>query len=255
SIEGAKPTQGQLGAIFYGPGSRNMGKPRSGRSLMDNIRSVDPEWGSVEFHPAETTQREKLPTQEESYRTLLAIVNGGAQFMSPMWGSRAGDQKLHPGKFRAYESMDGSPFEFQLAWWMLQSQGLPAGSLLFPFGNAVVDSQDGWTGGKDTRIAASRGQLQLSGDSISLVSPGWDGLRTGHRLILEATGSWPQRQVRAEILLKKGGRLTCATAAAPLRCTLPTRPDDQLEQARLEWDGKGAGMPGVALDEVRIELK
>ena len=255
SIEGAKPTQGHLGTILYGPASRNMGKPRSGRSLIGNIRSVDPEWGAVEFHPAVIVQPEKLPTHEESYQTLLAIVNGGANFMSPMWGSRADDQRLHPEKFRAYDSMEGTAFEFQLAWWMLKLQQLPAGNLLFPFGNALVDSQDGWTGGTGTRILASRGRLQLNGDSISLASPVWDGLRTGQHLTLEATGSWPQRQVKAEILLKNGDRLTCASAAAPLRCTLPTRPGDQLEQARLEWDSKGGSVPEVALDEVRLELK
>jgi hypothetical protein len=255
SIEGAKPTQGQLGTILYGPASRNMGEPRSGRSLIGNIRSVDPDWGAVEFHPAVIAQPEKLPTQTESYQTMLAIVNGGANFMSPMWGSRADDQKLHPEKFRAYDSMEGTAFEFQLAWWMLQLQRLPVGNLLFPFGNALVDSDDGWTGGKGTQIRASRGQLQLDGDSISVASPVWDGLRTKQRLTLEAIGSWPQRQVKAEILLKNGDRLTCSSTAAPLRCTLPTRPGDQLEQARLEWEGKGGGMPGVALDEVRLELK
>jgi hypothetical protein len=255
SIEGAKPTQGQLGSILYGPASRNIGKPRSGRSLIGNIRSLDPGWGTVEFHPAVIAQPEKLPTQTESYQTLLAIVNGGANFMSPMWGSRAEDQKLHPEKFRAYDSMEGTAFEFQLAWWMLQLQRLPAGNLLFPFGNALADSDDGWTGGKGTQIRASRGGLQLDGDSISLSSPVWDGLRTKQRLTLVAIGSWPQRQVKAEILLKNGDRLTCASTAAPLRCTLPTRPGDQLEQARLEWEGKGGSMPGVTLDEVRLELK
>jgi hypothetical protein len=48
-------------------------------------------------------------------------------------------------------------------------------------------------------------------------------------------------------------RKAVASAGAPLRCTLPTRPGDQLEQARLEWDGKGGSMPEVALDEVRLE--
>ena len=255
SIEGAKPTEGHLGTILYGPASRNMGKPRSGRSLVDNIRSVDPEWGTVEFHPAVIVQPEKLPTQEESYQTLLAIVNGGARFMAPMWGSRADDQKLHPEKFRAYDSMEGTAFEYQMAWWMLQLQRLPAGRLLFPFGNALVDSQDGWSGGKGTRVAASRGRLQLDGNSISLASPVWDGLRTTHRLTVEASGSWPQRQVKAEIRLKSGARLTCASAASPLRCTLPTRPGDQLEQARLEWDGTGGGVPRVTLDEVSLDLE
>jgi hypothetical protein len=60
SIEGAKPRQGHLGVILYGPGSRNEGKPRSGRSLIDNIRRVDPEWGVGEFHPATIAFPEKL---------------------------------------------------------------------------------------------------------------------------------------------------------------------------------------------------
>jgi len=254
SIEGAKPMHGHLGTILYGPGSRNIGQPRSGRSLIDNIRATDPEWGVGEFHPAVIAQPDKLPTQEEAYQTLLAIVNGGARFMSPMWGSRADDQKLRPEKFRAYDSMEGTAFEYQLGWWILRLQRLPADNLVFPFGNARVDSLDGWTGGKGSEVKANRGLLRLGGDSVRLDSPLWDGLRTNQRLTVEASGSWPQRQVKAEIRLKSGGRLSCAASAAPLHCTLPTRPGDQVEQARLDWDGS-KGDADVSLDEIRLELR
>lgn len=255
SIAGAKPSQGHLGATLYGPSSRNLGRPREGVSLIDNLRSVDPDWGALEFHPATIARPDIAPTHAEAYRTLLAIINGGARFLSPMWGSRAEEQRLHPEKFRAYDLMEGSAFEYQLAWWLLELQALPRSSLLFPFGNAQVDSADGWSGEKGTRVSAERGRLRIAGDAPALASPVWDGLSTKRQITVEARGAWPQRRLTAEIRLKQGGRLNCVFPPASSRCTLPTRAGDRLERVVLEWSGKNEAARGIVLDEVQIDLE
>ena len=254
SIEGAKPAQGHLGTTLYGPASRNLGAPREGRSLVDNIRRVDPEWGAVEMHPATIARPEISPTHAESYQTLLAIINGGARFLSPMWGSREEDRMLHPEKFRAYDVMEGSAFETQLAWWMLRLRSLPADGMLFPFGNEQVDSLDGWAPGHGTRVSAQRGRLHIDGNSPALVSPVWDGRLTGTRLTLDVAGDWPQRRMHAEVQLRKHGRLSCPPVAGKLHCVLPVAPGDRLEQLRLSWDGPAAA-PGIVLDELSVRLR
>jgi hypothetical protein len=195
SIEGAKPRQGHLGVILYGPGSRNEGKPRSGSSLIDNIRRTDPEWGVVEFHPATIAFPEKLPDHAESYATMQALINGGAHFLSPMWGSYVGDRMVHPNNFKAYDVMEGSAYEYQFVWWLRAMQAWPVGSLFYPFGNALVKSNDGWTPAAETHLISSYGELHLTGEGarIGLISPQWETRYLTAPTELTITGSWPQQ--------------------------------------------------------------
>ncbi|MDP2827013.1 MAG: hypothetical protein Q8O37_00240 [Sulfuricellaceae bacterium] len=196
SIEGAKPRKGRLGAILYGPASRNEGTPRSGRSLIQNIRDADPEWGVVEFHPASFALPDKLPTHAESYSTLLNLINGGAHFLSPMWGSYAGDRTVHPEHFKAYDAMEGSAFEYQFVWWLREMRAFPVGNLFYPFGNAQVKSSDGWLAGKGAMIELQPGHVTLSGRGrqLSLVSPVLDKQAlSGSQL--EVRGSWSGHSV------------------------------------------------------------
>jgi len=261
SIEGAKPRQGHLGAILYGPASRNEGKPRSGSSLIDNIRRVDPEWGMVEFHPATIAFPEKLPSHTESYATMQALINGGAHFLSPMWGSYAGDRVVHPNNFKAYDVMEGSAFEYQFVWWLRAMQAWPAGSLYYPFGNASVKSTDGWTAAAGTHLESSYGELRLTGEgaSLELVSPQWEAHYLTMPTELVVSGSWPQQAVAsAEMALDNGNKLSCSLQAlgeGKARCVFPAVAGLQMSRLNLQWKFPVAQQKaGATVDSVALKL-
>ncbi|MGO8756343.1 MAG: hypothetical protein ACLQHK_14095 [Gallionellaceae bacterium] len=241
SIEGAKPRQGHLGAILYGPGSRNEGQPRRGSSLIDDIRHVDPEWGVVEFHPAAIYLPEKLPSHAESYATMQALIDGGARFISPMWGSYAGDRVVHPANFKAYDAMEGTPFEYQLVWWLRAMQAWPVGSLYYPFGDPMVKSTDGWIAVAGTHLESDYGTLRLAGNDahLEVLSPQWEArnLKTPTELIV--SGDWPQQTgISAELDLDNGNKLSCALRTAKLHsvsCKFPSVPGRQMSQLKLQW--------------------
>ncbi|MCR4298498.1 MAG: hypothetical protein NUV75_07075 [Gallionella sp.] len=261
SIEGAKPRQGHLGAILYGPGSRNEGKPRSGSSLIDNIRRIDPAWGVGEFHPATIAFPEKLPSHAESYATMQALINGGAHFLSPMWGSYAGDRVVHPNNFKAYDVMEGSAFEYQFVWWLRAMQEWPAGSLYYPFGNASVKSADGWSAAAGTHLESGYGELHLTGDAtrLELDSPQWEVHYLAMPTELVVTGSWPQQAVAsAELALDNGNKLSCALEAAGkghAHCVFPAVAGRQMTRLSLQWkfpaEQKKAG---IIVDSVALKL-
>lgn len=261
SIEGAKPRQGHLGAILYGPGSRNEGKPRSGSSLIDNIRRADPSWGMVEFHPGTIAFPEKMPSHAESYATMQALINGGARFLSPMWGSYAGDRVVHPHHFKAYDVMEGSPFEYQLVWWLRAMQTWPLGSLYYPFGNALVQSADGWAAAAGTRLESGYGELRLTGEGsrLALASPQWEARSLAAPLELAVTGNWPQQTAAsAELTLDNGDKLSCTLRVASeseTRCVFPAAPGLQVSRLNLQWQLPAAQQkPGVALDSVALKF-
>ena len=254
SIEGAKPRHGRLGAILYGPASRNEGKVRSGTSLIGNIRRVDPEWGVVEFHPASIAFPDKLPTHAESYATLLNLINGGARFLSPMWGSYAGDRAVHPGHFKAYDAMEGTSYEYQLVWWLREMRYLPLGSRFYPFGNERVKSADGWSAGAGTTLVPEAGRILLSGNGthVSLVSPEWDETPRASPMLLEVKGRWPQASVIGASLLFDNGRREeiAATSSGSGRAVfrMAKRPQP-LQKLELEWNGPDS----VRRQEVEID--
>lgn len=259
SIEGAKPRSGHLGVILYGPGSRNEGKPRSGNSLIDNIRRTDPGWGMVEFHPATIAFPEKLPSHAESYATMQALLNGGAHFLSPMWGSYAGDSVVHPNNFKAYDVMEGSTFEYQFVWWLRAMQAWPVGSLYYPFGNALVKSTDGWTSAAGTHMQSGYGELRLSGEAarLGLVSPQWEARYLTAPVELVVTGSWPQQTgVQAELILDNGEKLACTLQPAEknsAHCLFSPVSGRQMSRLTLQWQlpatqqKAGAEVDSVAL--------
>ncbi|MDO9101800.1 MAG: hypothetical protein Q7J20_02370 [Candidatus Nitrotoga sp.] len=261
SIEGAKPRQGHLGVILYGPGSRNEGKPRSGSSLIDNIRRTDPEWGVVEFHPATIAFPEKLPDHTESYATMQALINGGAHFLSPMWGSYVGDRMVHPNNFKAYDVMEGSAYEYQFVWWLRAMQAWPVGSLFYPFGNALVKSNDGWTPAAETHLISSYGELHLTGEGarIGLVSPQWETRYLTAPTELVITGSWPQQtRASAVLLLENGEKLSCSLRSIGqnrVRCLFPAAQKRQMSRLTLEWQLPAAQQKaGVKISDVAFKL-
>lgn len=255
SIEGAKPRHGRLGAILYGPASRNEGKVRSGTSLIDNIRRIDPEWGVVEFHPATIAFPDKLPTHAESYTSLLNLINGGARFLSPMWGSHAGDRAVHPGHFKAYDAMEGTAYEYQLVWWLREMRFQPVGSRFYPMGNERVKSADGWRAGVGTTVVPEAGRIRLSGKEshVSLVSPEREAVWNASPVQLEVKGRWPKTaMIGASILLGDGRRESLSAArivagTAVFRLDKAPQPVQQLE---LEWRHSG----GNAIPPQNIEI-
>ena len=261
SIEGAKPRLGHLGAILYGPGSRNEGKPRSGSSLIDNIRRTDPSWGVVEFHPASIGFPDKLPSHAESYATMQALINGGAHFLSPMWGSYVGDRVVHPNNFKAYDAMEGSAFEYQFVWWLRAMQAWPLDSLYYPFGNALVQSADGWTATAGTNLESDYGKLRMTGGNsrLALTSPQWEARSLAFPLELAVTGSWPlQTAVSADLTLNNGGKLSCtllAVSEGEARCVFPAAPGSQMSHLNLQWRLPAAQQKaGVAIDSVALKF-
>lgn len=257
SIEGAKPRDGQLGAILYGPSSRNEGKPRAGLSLIDNIARTDGRWGLVEFHPATIELPAMSPSHTDAYRTMLATVNGGARFFSPMWGSIARDQMLKPARFRSYDAFDGTPFEYQLVWWMRLLRESPAGSVRFPFGNEMVDSDDGWRAAETTRLTAHQGALALAGERIEVASPEWFPDRAARSVSVVVAGSWPGRQPTAELELGDGRRLPCVRRASNerrLRCVASGLDGESPIALRLSWSSAEGGKP-VELADVALKYQ
>lgn len=258
SIEGAKPRQGHLGAILYGPASRNEGKPRSGNSLIDNIRGTDPEWGVGEFHPATISFPEKLPNHAEAYATMQALINGGVHFLSPIWGSYAGDRVIHPNNFKAYDVMEGSAHEYQLVWWLRAMQAWPVGSLYYPFGNTLVKSSDGWSGTAGTRVESNFGELRLSADGVrlGLVSPQWDSRFLTSPTELVVTGIWPQQtSVSAALELDNGEKLSCSLQHQEknaVSCIFPATSGRRMLRLTLQWQISGGKIP-VSLNSVAIK--
>lgn len=261
SIEGAKPRQGHLGAILYGPASRNEGKPRSGSSLLDNIRSADPAWGLIEFHPATISFPERLPSHAESYATMQAALNGGAHFLSPIWGSYAGDRVVHPNNLKAYDVMEGSTHEYQMVWWLRAVQAWPVGSLLYPFGNALVKSTDGWTASAGTHIESGFGELHLSSDGtrLGMVSPPWSARPLNAPAELVVSGTWPREaKATAELALDNGKKLSCTLLPADkgaARCLFAAAPGRQMLHLTVQWAIPATQQKiAVAVDSVGLKI-
>lgn len=256
SIEGAKPRRGRLGAILYGPASRNEGKVRSGTSLIGNIRRIDPEWGVVEFHPATIAFPDKLPTHDEAYATLFNLINGGARFLSPMWGSYAGDRAVHPGHFKAYDAMEGTAYEYQLVWWLREMRFLPVGARFYPFGNERVKSADGWVAGAGTTVMLEAGRIRLSGKGphVSLVSPGWDETGETSPIRLEIKGRWPKTSViGASLLFGNGHReqLSATKSSSGMAVFRMAKPPHSVQKLELEWNDEGYN--SIRLQDVEID--
>lgn len=261
SIEGAKPDHGHLGAILYGPASRNEGQPRRGRSLFHNIRRIDPSWGVAEFHPATIEFPELLPGHEQSYASIGRVLNAGARFISPMWGSHAADRMIYPADFRSYDAFTGTAYEYQLVWWLIRWQGLPAGSLLFPFGNDRVTSDDGWTPAADTVMEGRPGKLYLIPKDRRAVlnSPQWEALDLTQGAHLNIGGSWNgHTEVSAQALLDDGSMRTIdlyLLDEGKWAGRLEAMPERELTGIKLIWQpGEQGKDNSIALDEISLRF-
>lgn len=257
SIKGAKPADGHLGAILYGPASRNEGKPRSGESLFHAIRETDPDWAVVELHPATIEFPERLPSHADAYATISRTLNFGARFASPMWGTEVADRFVYPKHFRSYDAFTASSFEYQLVWWLRYRRETPVGSVSFPFGNEAVTSDDGWTssavvrerGPGYLRLGARQPWLRMSSASFGTVP-----LPAGSRLEVRGTWReglrvWAQLQTQdgdgASVPLEEsGGLLVGVTAAAEA---------PEIDRIALRWLALDAQSIGeIRVDDIRL---
>lgn len=210
------------------------------------------------FHPASIAYPEKLPSHAESYATMQALINGGAHFLSPMWGSYVGDRVVHPNNFKAYDVMEGSAFEYQFVWWLRAMQAWPVGSLYYPFGNALVKSADGWTAAAGTHLESDYGEMRLSGDArLGLVSPQWEARYLTKPIELAVSGNWMrQAAATAEVTLDNGSKLSCTLQAAgkdKAHCLFPSAPGRQMSRLTLQWQFPAAQQKaGVMVDSIAL---
>jgi hypothetical protein len=187
------------------------------------------------------------------------MINGGARFLSPMWGSLARDQMLHPSSFRAYDAMEGTAFEYQLVWWMRELQALPAGSLLYSFGNPLVASDDGWKPMPGTAMKKENGRLRLTGGSdVAVRSPPLYVSAEGQELRLEVSGTWPVHSaIRARLDFEGAKPQEHALAAVDgmARLSLSPPAGRPLTGVTLFWEGNKVGpVKGVTLDLVSVAV-
>ena len=210
----------------------------------------------VEFHPATIAFPDKLPTHAEAYATLFNLINGGARFLSPMWGSYAGNRTVHPGHFKAYDAMEGTAYEYQLVWWLREMRFLPVGGRYYPFGNERVKSADGWVAGAGTTVMLEAGRIRLSGNGphVSLVSPDWDETGETSPIRLEIKGRWPKTSViGASLLFGNGHReqLSATKSSSGMAVFRMAKPPHSVQKLELEWNGEGHN--SIRLQDVEID--
>ena len=161
SVEGAKPRDGHLGAILYGPAAANAIRMEGPLSLFGTLRAVDPRWAAVEYNPADLRQPERLPGYATAYRGFTALWNYGAAFVSPMaWNGSNGLFAGQPG-FVPYTAWLNTPFEEAAKDFMLARAGLSPRARLWTFGAAAHADTDGWEADAGT-LAPRPGHLVLA---------------------------------------------------------------------------------------------
>lgn len=240
SIEGAKPSHGHLGAILYGAASRDDGPSRSDGSMFDTIQRIDTKWGVVELNPATIAFPEWVADHDASYRTVGNILNAGARFMTPMWGSHMGDLMTYPDTFRSYDAFTGTPFEYQLVWWLLERRNLPVGSVNYPFGNQQVLSADGWDTVSDTMMEMQKGSIHLAGDSKPMLKSPENlmvSVERGARITIK--GDWCKKgSLEADLALSDGSsnRIDFLRAPDGIRTDIPAFKGLELHSLSLIWN-------------------
>ncbi len=162
SIEGAIPSGGHLGAIFYGRSTINQVTVETGNSLFAEIRERDPDWAVVEFNPAYLEYPNRQSDYRAAYRAFRDMFNFGARFVSPMaWNGWNGIYKDDPG-YLSYTSFRNTPLEKVVKDFMVVYADVPRGMLLWPFGTHRYADSDGWqVNGPDFRMRLRSGRIQL----------------------------------------------------------------------------------------------
>ena len=192
SIEGAKPRDGHIGVILYGPAAENAITMETGHNLFATIGRFDDAWAVAEMNATDLRRPTVLPTYAQSYHAFRDLFNYGARQVSLMaWNGSHGFLAGRPG-YVAYTSWRGTPAEQAMMDFLVSHADVPRGALLWTFGSPRLADADGWTASHGT-LEVRRGALALHPEARSIVlrSPA-DQLirpRTLARVILRLEGA------------------------------------------------------------------
>ena len=198
SIEGAKPREGHIGVILYGPSAENAITMETGHSLFATIARFDDAWAVAEMNAADLRHPDVLPTYAQSYHAFRDAFNFDARQVSLMaWNGSHGFLAGRPG-YVAYTSWRGTPAEQAMMDFLASHADVPRGARLWTFGSPRLSDTDGWTATHGT-IDAGHGALVLhpANGRIVLRSPA-DQLirpRTLSRVLLAIDGAPTLRSV------------------------------------------------------------
>jgi hypothetical protein len=173
SIEGARPREGHVGVILYGPSAENAITMETGHSLFATIGRFDDAWAVAEMNAADLRHPDVLPTYAQSYHAFRDAFNFDARQVSLMaWNGSHGYLAGRPG-YVAYTSWRGTPGEQAMMDFLASHADVPRGARLWTFGSPRLADTDGWTATLGT-VEASHGGLVLhpANGRIVLRSPG-----------------------------------------------------------------------------------
>lgn len=173
SIEGAKPTQGHIGAIVYGDSAVNRIRMEGSTSLFATLRAQDPDWAVVEYNTADLRDPRRLPDLAAAHDSLSAIFNYGARFVSPMAWNGSNGIFAESAEFAAFTAYRNTPLEQAVKHFMYERADLPRGTRVWTFGSGAQVSTDGWTFvGAECQFLPLQGLRLVTGsERISLWSP------------------------------------------------------------------------------------
>jgi len=161
SIEGSKPSDGQLGAIIYGASALNIARTENEISLFDNIQQFDMDWGIPEFNLSDIAKPKVLPDYDKAYEAVLQIFNSNARYASPMaWNGFNGIYADHP-EFVSYTSWRNTPAERAFLDFAAARNGLARTAKMWPFGFRGALTTDGWSSSAKS-ISARNGYLYVN---------------------------------------------------------------------------------------------
>ncbi len=162
SMEGAKPDQGHLGAILYGPSAVNAIRMEGNNSLFATFRRFDEDWAVTEYNTSDFRSPADLASLANGYRSFRDLFNYGARFVSPMaWNGSNGIYAGQKG-FAAYTAIRNTPLEDAIRDFMVSHANLPRHSRYWGFGMPAHRDADGWK-------ALEGSQILWEGDTALLV--------------------------------------------------------------------------------------
>ncbi|CAE6710297.1 hypothetical protein [Candidatus Nitrotoga fabula] len=162
TIEGAKPNQGHLGAILYGPSAVNSIRMENNDSLFAAFRRFDEDWAVIEHNTSDFRSPSIMANYADGYRSLREMFNHGARFVSPMaWN---GSNGIYAGQkdFAAFTAIRNTPLEDAIRDFMISHANLPRHARYWGFGSLGHKDTDGWN-------AVNNGQIISDGGSALLM--------------------------------------------------------------------------------------
>jgi hypothetical protein len=236
SIEGAKPRDGHLGTILYGPAAANLTTFGNGRSLFSNIARFDRAWAIVEYNATDLKMPTKLPTYELSYRAFRDLFNyDGREIAVMAWNGSNGLFADEPG-YVPYTSWRNTPAESAMRDFMISHADVPPGARLWTFGSGAHADADGWIA-RHGSASAGRGYLMLAPRDrrVELVSPPDQVLRPASHALAVLDMAPDTKLVRARARARGGdGRWRAVGDSASNVIALDWPPEWRADDAIVE---------------------